>query len=212
VSYSDRQLLADIQRLRIEPTVDDGLSWVSGLWTLTEVLGYANQRQQNFLALSAITGGWFDQVAPAAEVQTLDDELVLVGHAIYEDANAVCSPLNPLSRFSADLSLGPWIGTTQLRPYGYLFEQTGTGTISLVPPPSGVGRLHLFGVVLADILDRSGVLLNVPDEWVPYVRFGILADMLGKQGEAYDAPRAEYCEQRYQEGIDAAKAVLEAMI
>ena len=214
MAFTDQQLLAEIQRLMIEPTVDSGLTWTSGLWTLDEVLGYANQRQQRFLADTCLTGGWFQQACLAQEIQTLDEELVFVQHAIYETPapSGVCTPLLPLSRFSADLANPGWTGQTLSAPRGYLVSQTGTNVLSLVPPPTDAGLLHLFGVVLAEVLDRSGVLLNIPDEWEPYHRYGVMADMLLKQGEAYDEPRGKYCEQRWQEGIDAARAVMEAML
>lgn len=214
MSYTDRELLASVQRLMLEPTIDDGLSWISTLWTLPEVLAYANQRQQRFLADTCLTGGWFQMACLAQETQTLDQELVYVQHAIYETPapSGVCTPLLPLSRFSSDLSLPGWTGQTTTAPKGYLVGQTGTNVLSLVPPPVAAGLLHLFGVVLAEVLDRSGIYLNIPDEWVPYLRYGVMADMLGKQGEAYDEPRAKYCEQRWQEGVESAKAVLQVML
>lgn len=213
MAFTDQELLAEIQRLMIEPTVDAGLTWTSGLWTLDEVLGYANQRQQRFLAETCLTGGWFQMACLAQEIQTLDEELVFLQHAIYEDGNpGVCTPLLPMSRFSADLADPGWTGQTLTAPRGYLVGQTGTRALSLVPPPTGAGLLHLFGVVLAEVLDRSGISLNIPDEWEPYLRYGILSDMLLKQGEAYDEPRGKYCQQRWQEGIESAKAVLEAML
>ena len=215
MSYTDQQLLADLQRVMIEPVVDNGLSWLSGLWTLDEVLGYANQRQQRFLANTCLVGGWLQTACAAQEIQTLDQETVFINHVLYEDANpgpGLCTPLLPLSRFSADLVMPGWPAQTLLAPRGYLLSQTGTNELSLVPPPTTAGLLHLFGIFLADTLDRSGVQLVIPDEWVPYLRYGIMADMFGKEGEAYDEPRHDYCESRWQEGIEAARAVLEALI
>ena len=36
MAFTDQQLLAELQRLMLEPTVDGGLTWTSTLWTLTE--------------------------------------------------------------------------------------------------------------------------------------------------------------------------------
>lgn len=215
MSFTDQQLLQELQELTIEPVLDLGLTWLSGLWTLEEILGYANQRQQRFLADTSLVGGWLQMPCLAQEIQTLDEDVIFVNHVIYENANpgpGVCMPLLPLSRFAADLAVPGWTGQTATFPIGYLVQQTGTRELSLVPPPVSPGLLHLFGILLADVLDRSGVLLNIPDEWEPYLRYGILADMFGKQGEAYDQPRMQYCEARWQEGVQAARAVLEALI
>ncbi len=211
--FTDQQLLSELQQLTIEPVIDDGLTWLSGLWTLEEILGYANQRQQRFLSNSTLVGGWLQMACAAQEIQTLDAEIVFVNHVIYEDGNpGTCTPLLPLSRFSADLAVPGWQVQAASAPLGYLLGQTATDELSLVPPPTTAGLLHLFGVFLAEVLDRSGIQLTIPDEWEPYLRYGIMADMFGKQGEAYDAPRQQYCEQRWQEGIQSARAVLEAMI
>lgn len=210
--FTDQQLLEQIQRLMLEPTVDLGESWVSTLWTLDEVLAYANQRQQRFMAETCLTGGWFQQACLAQEIQPLDQELVFVKHMIYEDEDAVCTPLLPLSRLSSDLAIPGWPGQTTTAPKGYLISQTATTEFSLVPPPVSAGLLHMFGIVLAQVLDRSGVILDIPDEWVPYLKYGIMADMLLKQGEAYDEPRGSYCESRWQEGIASARAVLEVLL
>ncbi len=213
MSFTDQQLLTELQQLMIEPVVDDGLTWLSGLWTLDEVLGYANQRQQRFLANTTLVGGWIQIPCLAQEAQTLPEETVFINHVLYENGNpGVCAPLLPLSQFSADLAVPGWPGQTADFPVGYILGANDTRGLSLVPPPVDVGLLHLFGVFLAETLDQSGVQLAIPDEWEPYLRYGIMADMFGKQGEAYDAPRSQYCEQRWQEGVEAAKAILEALI
>src|SRR5262245_48202613 len=49
MSTTDQQVLSEIQYQVIEPTVDNGVTWTSGLWTATEVLNYLNQRQYRFM-------------------------------------------------------------------------------------------------------------------------------------------------------------------
>jgi hypothetical protein len=46
--------------------------------------------------------------------------------------------------------------------------------------------------------------MGIPDDFTWAVKFGALADLLGKDGQSYDPARAEYCEQRWQEGIELA--------
>jgi len=48
-------------------------------------------------------------------------------------------------------------------------------------------------------------LLPVPGNFVPYIKYGTMADMLSKEGEAHDEDRAKYCEGRFTEGIELAK-------
>ena len=51
----------------------------------------------------------------------------------------------------------------------------------------------------------AGVLLGVPDDFSPYIKWGALADLLGQDGQARDVARSAYCESRWQEGLQIAK-------
>lgn len=44
-------------------------------------------------------------------------------------------------------------------------------------------------------------LIGIPDDFAWVAKWGALADLLGRESEATDRQRAEYCEQRYQDGL-----------
>ncbi len=75
--------------------------------------------------------------------------------------------------------------------------------------PSAAGEVSLIYTGLSDLLDGTGIYFNVPDDWVPYLKYGVLADMLLKEGRGRDLLRGRYCEQRYQEGIVLAQSLLD---
>jgi hypothetical protein len=50
-----------------------------------------------------------------------------------------------------------------------------------------------------------GSFLFVPDDWIHIIKWGALADLLGRESNAKDVLRATYCEQRYKMGIAALK-------
>jgi hypothetical protein len=53
--------------------------------------------------------------------------------------------------------------------------------------------------------------LSIPDDWAWIVKWGALADLLGRESNAKDLLRAKYCEGRYKQGLQllaAASAVL----
>lgn len=81
-------------------------------------------------------------------------------------------------------------------------------TVSIAPTPDQVGQLNLLYVQLAAVLDGTGVALTVPDDWSPYILWGTLAELLSSDGPAYDPVRANYCKQRYDEGVELARLVL----
>lgn len=47
----------------------------------------------------------------------------------------------------------------------------------------------------------AATLLGVPDDWSWVCKWGALADLLGRESEATDRLRADYCLKRYQDGL-----------
>jgi len=52
----------------------------------------------------------------------------------------------------------------------------------------------------------AATLLGIPDDWTWLAKWGALADLLGRDSEATDRSRADYCIRRYQEGLAIMKA------
>lgn len=52
----------------------------------------------------------------------------------------------------------------------------------------------------------SPTLLGVPDDWSWLAKWGALSDLLGRDSEATDRQRADYCIKRYQMGLEVMKA------
>jgi hypothetical protein len=48
-------------------------------------------------------------------------------------------------------------------------------------------------------------LMGVPDDWAWLAKWGALADLLGRESEATDRQRADWCLRRYQDGLKAMK-------
>ncbi len=48
-------------------------------------------------------------------------------------------------------------------------------------------------------------LIPIPANFSWALKYGIMADMLGKEGEAQDVKRAKYCESRFGEGLELVK-------
>lgn len=212
MSILDTTLLDDLQRAVIEgpPAPDLGVSWPSGLWTRDEVIAYANQRLQRYLQETLVTASWSDQVlVPNQPIHQLPQEWLATAHVIAE-IDGSTAPVDPVSRPEVDLTLYGWQQQPG-RPLGYVELQTGTLSWELVPTPLVGGLLHVFGTWLAEALDGSGVEIGLPDDLVPYLYYGILADMFSKQGRAFNLPLRDYCEDRWNEGVAVGRAMFEAV-
>jgi hypothetical protein len=52
----------------------------------------------------------------------------------------------------------------------------------------------------------AATLLGIPDDWSWVAKWGALADLLGRDSEATDRPRADYCLGRYMDGLKIMQA------
>jgi hypothetical protein len=207
MSVTDLDQLAEIQLV-----LQEDATFSNGLWTLAEVLGYFNQRQYRFLFETKILAQ-FQTIfwTPGQEQMPLpDDWITTISCNWHDEPSKETFPLPRTDRFEMDRFLGPTqVITTQL-PMGYREEDTTeTLTIAVSPPPSAPGNLGLLYVSLSELLDGTGQIFDIPDDFVPYIKYGVYADMLGKNGRGQDLLRARYAEQRFQEGVVLSQSLLQ---
>lgn len=70
---------------------------------------------------------------------------------------------------------------------------------ALVNVPSQVQVLTIAGAPDFDPPGENPLL--IPNDWMWVLKFGAMADILSKEEEGKDIPRAQYCRQRYNEGL-----------
>lgn len=211
---TDQELLEEVQRALMEPP-DLGATWPSGLWTAAEVRGYLTQRQDRFLKETLLVQALLEQaIVPQQTNQNLPAPWLATRHVfLTSDATGEDQtvPLSPVSRREADMLQSDW-SYTEGRTQFYIQEEWATRSINLVPLPQTGGVLHVVAAIVGTALTGAGVVLTIPDECAPYLFYGVLADMLGKQGRSFDGPRRDYCEARYKEGVELAQALLQSVV
>lgn len=209
MSTTDLSLLAEIQAALLEDA-----TFSNGLWSLAEVLRYFNQRQYRFLTetkvLTAIaTIPWI----PAIDSQPLPDDWIATIAALWHDFPSGEYHVLPATDAWEIDHLNQAFATTGGMPQGYRDGDTlQTLTLTLGPAPAAQGAVELLYVGLSEILDGTGTIFDIPDDWVPYLKYGVYADMLGKEGRGQDLIRARYSDLRYQEGIVLAQSLLAGWI
>jgi hypothetical protein len=75
--------------------------------------------------------------------------------------------------------------------------------IHVYPMPAATGQIRIIASVGLDKtqqMDEDSVI-PLPDNLVPYLKFGIERDLFNKSGVLKDEARAEYCDSRWKEGI-----------
>jgi hypothetical protein len=211
VSVTGPALLEEIQYAVVEPP-DLGVTWESELWDSTEVLAYANQRQNRMLRETLLLVGQAAPIAVSAGTfrVTLPDDWVRTVRIVWRGSDGVTRALDRSDTFAADNALPTWMTTTGT-PLVYMDEETPTLEVQLAPAPDVDGYVDLWYIPLGAELDLTAdpEILTVPDEEAPSLKYGILADMLVKDGRGRDSVRAEYGQQRFQLGVDLAKIIMD---
>lgn len=210
----DKDVLCEVQQLLMETPVDFGQSFSSRLWTVNEVIGYLNQRQDDFLLRTSILQRR-QRLSYNLATHTVDlpQDLIVLRRLVYIDPELTLSRYTPIARgdtWELDHSDLGW--EYQAKPPSFprvysdaegqqLVARLGPGTFKK-------GVVEALYVPRGPRLSNTGVCMFVPPEFVGGIRWGVIADMLRKMGRAQDLLRAAYAESRYQESAGAAELML----
>jgi hypothetical protein len=87
-------------------------------------------------------------------------------------------------------------------PHTYLLSTQPPISFDTDRPPAYGGQYELLTIEAGQLLVAgTPSTLMVPDDWVHLIKWGALADLLSRDSNAQDLPRAEYCNQRYRMGL-----------
>lgn len=87
-------------------------------------------------------------------------------------------------------------------PLAYLISTQPPLTFDTDRAPAFGGSYELLTIEAGPQLSAATpTLLGIPDDWTPILKWGALADLLSRESNAKDIPRAQYCEQRYRMGV-----------
>lgn len=208
MSVTDQAFLSEIQGTLIEPE-DNGVAWASGFWTSAEVVDYMNARQREFLkeTFCLVSSNTLVTV-PGPLRHPLPQDWVATYDVQWRTAAGVYKELPRSSSFEADLADPDWIYESQPIPDACSDGDQGTLLLQIMPLANDAGLLEILYVAVSATLGTGGVLFDVPDEFIPAIKWGVISDMLSKVGRAHDPSRAAYAEARYQEGIMAVQVML----
>lgn len=204
-------ILSEIQRHLLEPAIDEGQTWQ--LWTSNEVLNYLRERISRFLVETSVVVDreGFTLLAGQASLDLISTLAEL------QNIWVTRSPLVPMDYWSADYGKPGWQDSTGT-PYAFSENPLTPLNIQIIPA-SDASAVGSYTYVKSTPLDppsedaEAGTnlgdyYLRLPSIFSWAIKYGVMADMLGKEGEANDPERASYCEQRYGEGVELAKLMV----
>jgi hypothetical protein len=207
-AYDDNvcRVLSEIQRHLLEPTIDSGVTWQ--LWSEAEVRGCLMERVCGFLLATGITRERISVPVPVgALVVDLPQEIIEIRRVQYRTGSSLVTLLRTDEMQLDNYTIG-WDSSSPGSPTAYVENPLPTLQVKLDVPSGNIdGSLEMI-VVKRPATLAGCTAFPIPSMFVPYIKWGILADLLRKEGEANDPERSTYCEKRYAEGIDLARALL----
>jgi hypothetical protein len=207
-TVKDQDLVKVMQAHLLEPI--NPAAWTgTEMFTLDDLTTALERRRDQFLVESGcvVTRTVQDTAAPPVDRVGFPESVIDVRRAAWLDAAGAYKQLWRddeflLSSFAVNWNLTPGV------PKVYSVAMAPILSLQLAPPAQAGGQLELLTVSVPTLLNPVvGVLMNIPDDYAWVVKWGALADLLGKNGQAYDPKRAQYCEQRYQQGVTLARTM-----
>lgn len=86
-------------------------------------------------------------------------------------------------------------------PRFYSILYGATKELKLYPIPDNLVKLKITFVTGNTIAPAYLGILNLPNNLLPYIKFGVEADIFNNDGILHDPARVAYCKQRWEEGI-----------
>lgn len=211
VTDLDLLKLAEFSLLENGNADADGTTFLTSIWTPAKLVAWANDRQRRFLKETSLITSRATVNAFAAQARyALPTDCVSCLRVTWRDASANKIALSRTDAWQLDQAMTDW-ETDSSTPLVWSESITPTLEFDIAKAPDDIGQLGLLYVALSAALTGAGVVLSVPDEFSPYIYFGILADALASDGEGCDPARAAYCESRYDEGIELARVMLRGL-
>jgi len=215
-TVTEQNVLNEMQFHTLE-TPDNGATLDSDMWTIGEWVDYINSRMANFAAETKLILVRDNSLATVIN-QTqydlgsgVDPDLLEVHRVAWVDAAGISHGLREDSTLTYDRLLPEWtVPSASQEPEVYIRAGRPQLKLEILPAPVEAGTLDILYTKrppqLPQVADTTA--LDLPNEFTPYIKWGALADVFAKEGQAHDPAKAEYCEARYQEGIIVARAVL----
>lgn len=212
-----KNVLDEVQRHFLE-TPNQGASLSSDLWTLEEWVDAFNSAQDEFLKMTDVVVTPEDDVAftPNNTRHDLPQGVVSIVQAQFKDASGAYTELDREEFLTLDSFDTDWEEDAASSPRFYFDGEIQQNVIGTAPRCSSPGTLNLFVVEVPSgnsrlYLDDSlaDATFVVPDEFIRPIKWRAMEILLRKPGRAFDPARADYCRQRFEEGVLAARLMLE---
>ena len=207
LTVTDRELINDINYALMEPQIS---AWAGG-WVGTEMFSLEDlaetieSSRDECLKLTASIAEGFDLGVTGSRVDLPSDHIRILRADINEAGSSGPLPLFVDDQVQIYTTFKSSANPQPGRPKAYAVSYSPQLTVDLWPLPSTVATLNIQGIKSGGVLDPtvSPTVLKVPDDASVILKYRTLADLFGEDGLARAPQMAQYCEMRYQEGLEA---------
>ena len=208
-TVTDRDVISDLLDSLMEPPIT-GWSLYPGteMFTLNDLSDALTRRRDQFLAETGVVLTRQDVPIPPAGRVDLPDTVIDVRRLVWRSVAGVNSHLWREDEWALTTATrGQWAVNPATPPTAYSVMASQPVQVQLAPVPSDAGTLDLISVSTGAALDpsTSATVLGIPDDLCWAVKWGALADLLGRDGPASDPARSAFAESRYQQGVQVAR-------
>lgn len=184
---------------------EDDNTFPTGTWTQSEMIGFLNYAEQEFLQRTGIMKS--------------DDEVVLApGSTILVDRPDNTMDIERISfngrylrrQTSWDLEKEDpsWRTKTTGTPSYWHEDHISNSKIELNKIPAAGGTLRIFADYYPDPYTTTAENIHLKDSWEIYLRWKVLALALGRDGDGQDVGRSHYADQRFAFGVYLARRIV----
>ena len=211
VSYTltDQSLMSDLQYALMEPATPTAWSGTE-MFTLAGITSSMQRIRDRLLAESGVVlteRTVTPSQPPPLEKIDLPDTVIDVRRAVWNRSiDFQRFILFRDDEHSLSAGAASWSYDAHV-PVAYTLLGESPLRMLFAPTANAVGTFELLTVETGASLDTtgSGVALGIPDDLGWVVKWGVLAELLGREGRAYDPLRSQYAEKRYRQGIELAR-------
>jgi len=202
------ELVTDLQYALLEPAAAGGTWTGTAQFDLAVINAAIQRRRDQFLRETGqvITEFSEAEVATVSGRFELAENIINIRHVDWTvNATALQLPLSRTDEWAANSFRASWV-TPAAQPRWFSVTVTPPLFVQVMPPPATDGILAGLAIQHGLPLDPLvSSFLGIPDDWAWVVKYGALADLLQQDGLVLDPQRADYCETRWRQGIEAAR-------
>jgi hypothetical protein len=206
-------ILTEMQEHLLE-NPNGGDSWDSGLYTSLEVRRRLDYRLMDFYKRTGIVTKRDTTLSTTADQrnQNYPNDLIDIIRIGYSQDGAAGQSIAVPRGSSREVD---WYvndvtddaGASVAMPYIFTLELAPVLQFSLVPAPANAWPLDFAYIPYPNEIVNNDTVIECPDDFTPFVKYGALADLFGKSGEVLDPVRQDLCTQLYELGIEAAQSL-----